>query len=142
VRNGEEFTGVLSLASSTTHKKKTSFSRRFPGFGQTKEIRMPQKDDRHAERIKYPWSRVTHVKPLFDAIYEFKDRTSDGGVRVYFIAGQDNEFYAFHAECKKESDADEAMLSDGIEILEALEAGQPVFPVSNMPQRWRERNKS
>ncbi len=82
-----------------------------------------------------------HVKPLFDAIYELKDRTSDGGARVYFIAGEDNEFYAFHAECKKESDADEVMLSDAIEILEALEAGQAVFPMSNTPHRWRERSK-
>jgi phage-related protein len=83
-----------------------------------------------------------HVKPLFDAIYELKDRTSDSGARVYFIAGQDNEFYAFHAECKKESDADEVMLSDGIEILEALENARAVFPMSNTPHRWRERSKS
>jgi hypothetical protein len=83
-----------------------------------------------------------HVKPLFDAIYELKDRTSEGGARVYFIAGEDNEFYAFHAECKKESDADEVMLSDGIEILEALEHSQAVFSMSNTPLRWRERSKS
>jgi hypothetical protein len=83
-----------------------------------------------------------HVKPLFDAIYELKDRTSEGGARVYFIAGEDKEFYAFHAECKKESDADEVMLSDGIEILEALENAQAVFPMSNTPHRWRERSKS
>jgi phage-related protein len=78
-----------------------------------------------------------YVKHLFDAIYELKDRTSDGGARVYFIAGDEQEFYAFHAECKKERDSSDVMLSDGIEIMEASEAGRAIFPKSNTPKRWR-----
>ena len=79
----------------------------------------------------------SHVKHLFDAIYELKDRTTDGGARVYFIAGQNREFYAFHAECKKNNETNENMLIDGIEIMEASENGQAIFAVNNTPQRWR-----
>ncbi len=81
--------------------------------------------------------QANHIKHVFDAIYELKDRTTEGGARVYFIAGNQNEFYAFHAECKKEHDADENMLADGIEILEAAEAGKAIFPSIKTPRRWR-----
>ncbi len=83
-----------------------------------------------------------HIKHLFSAIYELKDRTSDGGARVYFIAGNQGEYYIFHAECKKEQDANETMLADGIDILEAAENGKPIFPRLNTPRKWRERSKS
>jgi phage-related protein len=76
-----------------------------------------------------------HIKHLFDAIYELKDRTTDGGARVYFIAENQGEFYAFHAECKKEQDASETMLEDGIDILEAAEASKPIFSKFNTPRR-------
>jgi phage-related protein len=67
-------------------------------------------------------------KHLFDAINELKDRTSEGGARVYYIRGDDDRFYLVHAECKNESESDEWMLGEAIEILEALENNKPVFP--------------
>jgi phage-related protein len=67
-------------------------------------------------------------KHLFDAVYELKDRTSEGGARIYYIRGDDDRFYLIHAECKNESETDEWMLGEAVEILEALEKNRPLFP--------------
>jgi phage-related protein len=89
-------------------------------------------------------------KHLFDAVYELKDRTSEGGARAYYIRGDDDRFYLIHAECKKETETDEWMLGEAVEILEALEKNRPLFP-SHMLSRqtekeslkkWRERKQS
>jgi hypothetical protein len=87
---------------------------------------------------------------LFDAVYELKDRTREGGARAYYIRGDDDRFYLVHAECKNESESDEWMLGEAVEILEALEKNRPLFP-SHMLLRqtereslkkWRERKQS
>ena len=39
-----------------------------------------------------------YLKPLFGAVYELKDRTSQGGARIYFIVDNKNQFYISHAE--------------------------------------------
>jgi phage-related protein len=76
-----------------------------------------------------------YCKHLFDAVYELKDRTSQGGARVYFIHGDRQRFFIVHAECKKETRASEWMLAHCLEILEALEARTPLFPAGNRPKR-------
>jgi hypothetical protein len=72
--------------------------------------------------------RSRYCKHLFDALYELKDTTGDGGARLYFIRGNHDTYYIFHAECKKETATDDWILGTGLEILEALERGDPVQP--------------
>jgi phage-related protein len=74
-------------------------------------------------------------KHLFDAVYELKDRTSEGGARVYYIRGDDDRFYLVHAECKNETETDEWMLGEAVEILEALEKNRPLFPTHVLLQQ-------
>lgn len=89
-------------------------------------------------------------KHLFDAIYELKDRTSEGGARAYYIRGDDDRFYLIHAECKTETESDQWMLGEAVEILEALEKNRPLFPTQvllrqtgkNRLRKLSERKKS
>lgn len=67
-------------------------------------------------------------KHLGDALWELKDRTSDGGARVYFFQGSGNRFFIYHAECKSENEATEKLLEDGIEIFEAVENRTAIQP--------------
>lgn len=78
--------------------------------------------------------RSRYCKHLLDALYELKDTTSDGGARLYFIRGNHNTYYLFHAECKKENATDDWILGTGLEILEAIERGAPV-----QPERYRQK---
>ncbi len=77
-----------------------------------------------------------YSKHLFDAVYELKDRTSEGGARVYFIHGNQQRFFIVHAECKKETEASEWMLAHCLEILEALEQHLRLFPAGQLPKRF------
>ena len=61
------------------------------------------------------------IKPLGDALYELKARTGEGGARVYFFLTADDECVLCHAECKKEDAADERLLLDTLDVLEAYE---------------------
>lgn len=76
-----------------------------------------------------------YSKHLFNAVYELKDRTADGGARVYFLHGDRQRFFIVHAECKKESQSSEWMLAHCLEILEALENATPIFPHGSRPKR-------
>ncbi len=76
-------------------------------------------------------------KHLGGALYELKTRCSEGGVRLYFIRATQNQYFAFHAESKKEDTANQTMLGHGIEIIEALQKSQAVFPQWAMPQKLR-----
>ncbi len=76
-----------------------------------------------------------YSKHLFNAVYELKDRTADGGARVYFLHGDRQRFFIVHAECKKESQSSEWMLAHCLEILEALENATPIFPPGSRPKR-------
>ena len=67
-----------------------------------------------------------YIKRLGGPLYELKKRAADGGARVYFFRFQ-HDFVLFHAECKKENEADQNMLLDGLDIIEALEGEIPVF---------------
>ena len=69
-----------------------------------------------------------YLKPLFGAVYELKDRTSQGGARIYFIVDNKNQFYISHAECKTESEASRWMLAECAQIVQALETNQPILP--------------
>jgi hypothetical protein len=61
------------------------------------------------------------IKHLGGPLYELKGRTSEGGARVYFLRYDDNAFIVGRAECKKESEADQNLLSSMIDVLDALE---------------------
>ena len=67
-----------------------------------------------------------YTKPLFGAVYELKDRTKQGGARVYFVADEENEFFIVHAECKTQDQASRWMLAECAEIVHALEHDQAV----------------
>jgi phage-related protein len=83
-----------------------------------------------------------YSKHLFDAVYELKNRTSDGGARVYFIHGSNNHYFMVHAECKKETQASEWMLAHCLEILEALEQRTPLFPKGQLPKQFLTRKEN
>ena len=76
-----------------------------------------------------------YSKHLFNAVYELKDRTSDGGARVYFLRGDHGRLFIVHAECKKERQSSEWMLVHCLETLEALENATPIFPPGRRPKR-------
>ena len=69
-----------------------------------------------------------YLKPLFGAVYELKDRTSQGGARVYFVIDNKNQFHIAHAECKTENQASRWMLAECAQIVQALETNQPILP--------------
>lgn len=68
-----------------------------------------------------------YVKPLGGPLYELKDRTPDGGARVYFLRLARTEFILGRAECKKENEADETLLSSLLDVLDAIERNKPVL---------------
>lgn len=67
-----------------------------------------------------------YVKPLGGPLYELKKRAPDGGARVYFFR-HGGGFVLVRAECKTENKADQAMLLDALDIIEALEDEVPVL---------------
>ena len=67
-------------------------------------------------------------KHLGGVLWELKDRTSDGGARVYFLQNTLNQFFVYHAECKNENQATQTLLSDGLAIRNALAAKVPIQP--------------
>ncbi len=62
-----------------------------------------------------------YQKHLIGALFELKDRTKEGGARVYFLRLTDTEFVLGRAECKKETATNEAMLISLLDVLEAIE---------------------
>jgi hypothetical protein len=62
-----------------------------------------------------------YVKPLGGPLYELKDRTSDGGARVYFLRYGTDAFILGRAECKNENAADDSLLSSLLDIMDAIE---------------------
>jgi phage-related protein len=60
-----------------------------------------------------------YVKALGGPLYELKGRTSEGGARVYFIRANDDAFILGRAECKKEDEADQDLLSSLLDVLMA-----------------------
>ncbi len=67
-----------------------------------------------------------HIKHLGGPLYELKKRASDGGARVYFFRLEES-FVLVRAECKKEDRASEKLLSDVLDVIEALESGLGIF---------------
>lgn len=66
------------------------------------------------------------LKSFGGPVYELKKRARDGGARVYlFRYGED--FVLVHAECKTEDQADQALLLDLSDVVEALKGQQPVL---------------
>lgn len=77
------------------------------------------------------------LKPFGGAVYELKSgKVGSGGPRVYLLRADDGCAYLTHAECKKESAADQWMIAETLEIQDALERGKSVFPE---PQRTKHR---
>lgn len=68
-----------------------------------------------------------YVKPLGGPLYELKDRTSDGGARVYFLRYGPHAFVVGRAECKDENEANQTLLSSLLDVADAIESGVPVL---------------
>lgn len=66
------------------------------------------------------------LKPFGGPVYELKKRARDGGARVYLFRYGD-DFVLVHAECKTENQADQGMLLDLMDVIEALENQSPVL---------------
>lgn len=66
------------------------------------------------------------IRPLGGPLYELKKRASDGGARVYFFRYH-QDFVLVHAECKNETQTNQALLLDALAIIEALGGGQHVL---------------
>lgn len=68
-----------------------------------------------------------YVKPLGGPLYELKDRTSDGGARVYFLRYGTDAFILGRAECKNENAADETLLSSLLDVMDAIERNPEII---------------
>ena len=86
----------------------------------SKKVCLSKMIDMTADLLKYGLDS-RYVKPLGGPLYELKDRTSDGGARVYFLRYGVDAFILGRAECKKENTADETLLSSLLDIMDAIE---------------------
>ena len=68
-----------------------------------------------------------YVKHLGGPLFELKTRTREGGVRVYFFRLNEDSFVLVRAEVKKENEATEALLSDILDVIEAVKQGKDIL---------------
>jgi phage-related protein len=68
-----------------------------------------------------------YVKHLGGPLFELKTRTSDGGARVYFFRLNEDCFVLVRAEVKKENEASEPLLSDVLDVIEAVQKEKDVL---------------
>lgn len=68
-----------------------------------------------------------YVKHLMGPLYELKTRTGDGGARVYFFRLNKDSFVLVRAEVKKENEATETLLSDVLDVIEAVKEEKDVL---------------
>jgi phage-related protein len=68
-----------------------------------------------------------YVKHLGGPLYELKTRTPDGGARVYFFRLNEDSFVLVRAEVKKENEATESLLSDVLDVIEAVQQKKDVL---------------
>jgi phage-related protein len=68
-----------------------------------------------------------YVKHLSGPLYELKTRTRDGGARVYFFRLNEDSFVLVRAEVKKENEATESLLSDVLDVIEAIQQKKDVL---------------
>jgi hypothetical protein len=61
------------------------------------------------------------------AVFELKDRTADGGARVYCFRVGKKDFAIGRAECKKETEASQLLIHWTEEVARAHQAGQAVL---------------
>ena len=68
-----------------------------------------------------------YIKHLGGPIYELKTRTPAGGARVYFFRTEKEEFVLARAEVKSENMADNTILEDVAEMIEAFESSNLIL---------------
>lgn len=68
-----------------------------------------------------------YVKHLMGPLFELKTRTPDGGARVYFFRLNEDSFVLVRAEVKKENEATEGLLSDVLDVIEAVKEEKDVL---------------
>lgn len=68
-----------------------------------------------------------YVKHLMGPLFELKTRTPDGGARVYFFRLNKDSFVLVRAEVKKENEATETLLSDVLDVINAVKKENDVF---------------
>ena len=68
-----------------------------------------------------------YIKHLGEPLFELKTRTPDGGARVYFFRLNKDSFVLVRAEVKKENEASEQLLSDVLDVIEAVQQEKDVL---------------
>jgi hypothetical protein len=69
-----------------------------------------------------------YIKTFKDSsIFELKDRTPDGGARVYCFRVSKDDFAIARAECKKEDAADKTLIRWTEEVIAAWQEGKEVL---------------
>lgn len=68
-----------------------------------------------------------YVKHLGGPLYELKTRTPEGGARVYFFRLNEDSYVLIRAEVKKENKATETLLSDVLDVIEAVKLERDIL---------------
>jgi hypothetical protein len=71
------------------------------------------------------------------AIFELKDRTPDGGARVYCFRVSKDDFAVARAECKKEDKAEAILIKWTEEVIEAWQDKKEVLRPKLKPEKKR-----
>jgi phage-related protein len=68
-----------------------------------------------------------YIKALGGSLFELKKRAKDGGARVYFFRGHEQEFILCHAECKKEDEPERRLINSTASIAVLYRQGKTVY---------------
>ena len=91
---------------------------------------------RMIEDLRLNGLNCRYIKAFKDSsIFELKDRTPDGGARVYCFRISKSDFAIARAECKKENDADIGLIKWTEEVIKAWQQGHEVLRPKPKPQK-------
>jgi hypothetical protein len=83
---------------------------------------------RMIEDLRLNGLECRYIKTLKDsAIFELKDRTPDGGARVYCFRVSKDDFAIGRAECKKENEANSQLIQWTQDVIIAWQQGHEVL---------------
>jgi hypothetical protein len=90
---------------------------------------------RMLEDLRINGVECRYIKLFKDSsIFELKDRTPDGGARIYCFRVSKNDFAIPRAECKKENAADKTLIGWTEEVIAAWREGKEVLRPKLKPE--------